>query len=92
MRGRGSDQLEGAAEGAAWSGPADVRALFGSADFLANNRVVFHRCSAFSGGGLTASFGILDGCLGMASPTLRFSGGTYAEDDLEGWRRLTNAG
>lgn len=26
---------------AAWSGPADVRALFGSADFLANNRVVF---------------------------------------------------
>ena len=26
---------------AAWSGPADVRAVFGSADFLANNRVVF---------------------------------------------------
>lgn len=28
-------------ERAAWSGPADVRAVFGSADFLANNRVVF---------------------------------------------------
>jgi mRNA interferase HigB len=26
---------------AAWSAPADVRAVFGSADFLANNRVVF---------------------------------------------------
>ena len=26
---------------ATWSGPADVRAVFGSADFLANNRVVF---------------------------------------------------
>ena len=28
-------------ERAAWSGPADVRAVFGSADFLANNRVAF---------------------------------------------------
>jgi mRNA interferase HigB len=28
-------------ERAAWSGPAQVRAIFGSADFLANNRVVF---------------------------------------------------
>jgi mRNA interferase HigB len=28
-------------ERAAWAGPADVRAMFRSADFLANNRVVF---------------------------------------------------
>lgn len=28
-------------ERAAWSGPAQVRAVFGSADFLASNRVVF---------------------------------------------------
>lgn len=28
-------------ERSSWSGPADVRALFGTADFLANNRVVF---------------------------------------------------
>ena len=28
-------------EKAAWATPAEVRALFGSADFLANNRVVF---------------------------------------------------
>ena len=28
-------------EKAAWSNPAQVRAVFGSADFLANNRVVF---------------------------------------------------
>ena len=28
-------------EKASWSNPAEVRALFGSADFLANNRVVF---------------------------------------------------
>ena len=28
-------------ERASWSGPAQVRAVFGSADFLANNRVVF---------------------------------------------------
>jgi mRNA interferase HigB len=28
-------------ERSSWSGPAAVRALFGSADFLANNRVVF---------------------------------------------------
>jgi mRNA interferase HigB len=28
-------------ERAAWSGPAQVRAVFGSADFLANNRIVF---------------------------------------------------
>ncbi len=28
-------------EKAAWFGPAQVRAAFGSADFLANNRVVF---------------------------------------------------
>jgi mRNA interferase HigB len=28
-------------EKAAWSGPAQVRAVFGSADFLADNRVVF---------------------------------------------------
>jgi mRNA interferase HigB len=28
-------------EKAAWSGPAQVRAVFGSADFLANNRIVF---------------------------------------------------
>jgi mRNA interferase HigB len=28
-------------EKATWSGPADVRVAFGSADFLANNRVVF---------------------------------------------------
>jgi mRNA interferase HigB len=28
-------------ERAAWSGPAQVRAVFGSADFLANNRVGF---------------------------------------------------
>lgn len=26
---------------AAWTGPADVRAVFGTADFLAGNRVVF---------------------------------------------------
>lgn len=28
-------------ERAAWTGPADVRAMFGSADFLQDNRVVF---------------------------------------------------
>ena len=28
-------------EKASWTGPADVRAVFGSADFLADNRVVF---------------------------------------------------
>jgi mRNA interferase HigB len=28
-------------EKASWSSPAEVRAAFGSADFLANNRVVF---------------------------------------------------
>ena len=28
-------------EKAAWSGPAQLRATFGSADFLAGNRVVF---------------------------------------------------
>jgi len=28
-------------EKAAWSGPAHVRAVFGSADFIANNRIVF---------------------------------------------------
>ena len=28
-------------ERAAWLGPSDVRAAFGSADFLAGNRVVF---------------------------------------------------
>lgn len=28
-------------EKAAWSSPAEVRAVFGSADFLPNNRVVF---------------------------------------------------
>jgi mRNA interferase HigB len=28
-------------ERAAWSGPSDVSAVFGSADFLAGNRVVF---------------------------------------------------
>ena len=28
-------------ERAAWSGPTDVRAMFGSADFVANNRVAF---------------------------------------------------
>jgi mRNA interferase HigB len=28
-------------ERAAWSGPSDVRAVFGRADFLAKNRVVF---------------------------------------------------
>lgn len=26
---------------AEWSGPADVRAMFGSADFVADNRVIF---------------------------------------------------
>jgi mRNA interferase HigB len=26
---------------ARWGGPADVRAMFGSADFLADNRIVF---------------------------------------------------
>ncbi len=26
---------------AAWTGPADVRAMFGSADFVADNRVIF---------------------------------------------------
>jgi len=26
---------------ASWTGPADIRAVFGSADFLRNNRVVF---------------------------------------------------
>ena len=29
-------------EKASWCGPADVHAAFGSADFLANNRVVFN--------------------------------------------------
>ena len=29
------------AEKAAWSTPAQVRAVFGSADFLAGNRIVF---------------------------------------------------
>ena len=28
-------------ERASWSSPAEVRAMFGSADFLANNRVIF---------------------------------------------------
>ncbi len=28
-------------EKASWTGPTDVKAIFGSADFLANNRVVF---------------------------------------------------
>jgi mRNA interferase HigB len=28
-------------ERASWAGPADVRAVFGSADFLQDNRVVF---------------------------------------------------
>ena len=28
-------------QSAAWTGPADVCAAFGSADFLANNRVIF---------------------------------------------------
>ena len=28
-------------ENASWTGPADVRAVFGSADFLRDNRVVF---------------------------------------------------
>ncbi len=28
-------------EKASWTGPADVKAVFGSADFLADNRVVF---------------------------------------------------
>ena len=28
-------------EQASWRGPADIRARYGSADFLANNRVVF---------------------------------------------------
>lgn len=28
-------------EKAAWSGPAEIRAVFGSVDFLAKNRVVF---------------------------------------------------
>jgi mRNA interferase HigB len=28
-------------EKASWTGPVDVKAVFGSADFLANNRVVF---------------------------------------------------
>lgn len=29
-------------ERAAWTGPADVRAAFGAADFVAGNRVVFN--------------------------------------------------
>lgn len=28
-------------QNAAWTGPADVRAVFGSADFLSDNRIVF---------------------------------------------------
>lgn len=28
-------------ENASWSGPADVKAVFGSADFLRDNRVIF---------------------------------------------------
>jgi mRNA interferase HigB len=28
-------------EKASWGGPADVRSVFGSADFLPNNRIVF---------------------------------------------------
>lgn len=28
-------------EKASWTGPTDIKAVFGSADFLANNRVVF---------------------------------------------------
>jgi len=28
-------------ERASWKGPAEVRSVFGTADFLANNRVVF---------------------------------------------------
>ena len=28
-------------EKAAWSGPAQVRAVFGSADFLGSNRIIF---------------------------------------------------
>jgi mRNA interferase HigB len=28
-------------EKAAWNGPADVRAMFGTADFIADNRIVF---------------------------------------------------
>lgn len=28
-------------ERASWAGPADIRAMFGSADFLQDNRVVF---------------------------------------------------
>ena len=35
-------------EAAAWENPTDITAVFGSADFLANNRIVFnikgHRC------------------------------------------------
>jgi mRNA interferase HigB len=29
-------------EAAAWAGPSDVKAVFGTADFLQNNRVVFN--------------------------------------------------
>jgi mRNA interferase HigB len=29
---------------ASWNGPSDVRSLFGTADFLAENRVVFDIC------------------------------------------------
>lgn len=29
-------------ENASWSGPADIRASFGTADFLSNNKVVFN--------------------------------------------------
>jgi mRNA interferase HigB len=28
-------------QNASWTGPADIKAVFGSADFLPNNRVVF---------------------------------------------------
>jgi mRNA interferase HigB len=28
-------------ERASWAGPAEIKAMFGSADFLRNNRVVF---------------------------------------------------
>jgi mRNA interferase HigB len=31
----------GLAAKASWSGPADIRAQFGSADFVADNRVIF---------------------------------------------------
>jgi mRNA interferase HigB len=27
---------------ASWAGPADIRAMFGSADFIADNRVIFN--------------------------------------------------